>query len=451
MQMEDSKTRELVREIGTYAMMALVLICTCLYFLYSWQTKKQEWEDAEARVQLEQQQRELKRREDQLKREQERLERERELAERRFKEEKRREEERARKLAREKAAAERRETERKQRTARRTPMVERRMGVLEQFATGEGFGKTEQVRVDWWKNCPKDERPDQARHPMTYRVLTFGQMEEGWTCAGFEVTAEKGKPHARVVRLPREDGAEEQVSVEDFGNLLKNSIQLVRLGRFCYLRDDALASKGKIEHGSLDMRLEVADLYYRGLQRLLKEVRIVLPEVRVGVLFDPRDDAKTRPFSVGEFSGRETLTDGPVLAKIRQYLEWRAKREMAQETESRRPETRKRVPRKPRVTFAPEGKLTTNVRKNVDGTVFVSREFHGTVYDSGGRLTTGYQTWLKWKEHAEKEEERYQAECEALSRVTDESVRKPKTQSRTVSEADVRAAFERGILSWRLL
>lgn len=449
--MEDSKTRELVREIGTYAMMALVLICTCLYFLYSWQTKKQEWEDAEARVQLEQQQRELKRREDQLKREQERLERERELAERRFKEEKRREEERARKLAREKAAAERRETERKQRTARRTPMVERRMGVLEQFATGEGFGKTEQVRVDWWKNCPKDERPDQARHPMTYRVLTFGQMEEGWTCAGFEVTAEKGKPHARVVRLPREDGAEEQVSVEDFGNLLKNSIQLVRLGRFCYLRDDALASKGKIEHGSLDMRLEVADLYYRGLQRLLKEVRIVLPEVRVGVLFDPRDDAKTRPFSVGEFSGRETLTDGPVLAKIRQYLEWRAKREMAQETESRRPETRKRVPRKPRVTFAPEGKLTTNVRKNVDGTVFVSREFHGTVYDSGGRLTTGYQTWLKWKEHAEKEEERYQAECEALSRVTDESVRKPKTQSRTVSEADVRAAFERGILSWRLL
>ena len=60
--MENSKTRELVREIGTYAMMALVLICTCLYFLYSWQTKKQEREDAEARVQLEQQQRELKRR-----------------------------------------------------------------------------------------------------------------------------------------------------------------------------------------------------------------------------------------------------------------------------------------------------------------------------------------------------------------------------------------------------
>lgn len=52
---------------------------------------------------------------------------------------------------------------------------------------------------------------------------------------------------------------------------------------------------------------------------------------------------------------------------------------------------------------------------------------------------------------AEKEEERYQAECEVLSRVADESVRKPKTQSRTVSEADVRAAFERGILSWRLL
>lgn len=443
--MEDSKTRELVREIGTYAMMALVLICTCLYFLYSWQTKKQEREDAEARVQLEQQQRELKRREDQLKREQERLERERELAERRLKEEKRREEERARKLAREKAAAERREAERKQRTARCTPMVERRMGVLEQFATGEGFGKTEQVRVDWWKNCPKDERPDQARHPMTYRVLTFGQTEEGWTCAGFEVTAEKGNPHARVVRLPREDGAEEQVSVEDFGNLLKNSIQLVRLGRFCYLRDDAFASKGKIEHGSLDMRLEVADLYYRGLQRLLKEVRIVLPEVRVGVLFDPRDDAKTRPFSVGEFSGRETLTDGPVLTKIRQYLEWRAKREMAQETESRRPETRKRVPRKPRVTFAPEGKLTTNVRKNIDGSVVVSREFHGAI------TTTAYKEWVKWMRIAEKEEERYQAECEALSRVTDEPVRKPKPQPRAVSDADVRAAFERGILSWQLL
>ena len=41
---------------------------------------------------------------------------------------------------------------------------------------------------------------------MTYGVLTFGQTEEGWTCAGFEVTAEKGNPHARVVRLPREDG-----------------------------------------------------------------------------------------------------------------------------------------------------------------------------------------------------------------------------------------------------
>lgn len=450
--MESSKTRELIREVGTYAMMALVLICTCLYFLYSWQTKKQERKEAEARAQLEQQQREMKRREDQLRREKERLERERELAERRLKEEKRREEERAQKQAREKEAAERREAERKQRTARRTPVVGRRLGVLEQLAAGEGPGKAEPVRVDWWKNCPKDERPDQARHPMTYRVLTFGQTEEGWTCAGFEVTAEKGKPHARVLRLPREDGAEEQVSAEDFGNLLKNSVQLVRLGRFWYLRDGgALASKGKIERGALDMRLEVADLYYRGLQRLLKEVQIVLPEVRVGILFDPRDEAKTKPFSVGEFSGREVLTEGPVFSKIRQYLEWRAKREMAQETESRRPETRKRVPRKPRVTFVSAEKLATNVRKNVDGTVLVSREFHGTVYDSGGRLTTGYQTWMKWKERAEKEEQRYQAECEAFSRAADDSVRKPRPQPRAVSDADVRVAFERGSLSWRLL
>ncbi len=449
--MENSKTRELVREIGTYAMMALVLICTCLYFLHSWQTKKQERKEAETRAQLEQQQREMKRREDQLRREKERLERERELAERRLKEEKRREEERTQKLAREKEAAERREAERKQGTARHTPVVGRRLGGLEQFTAEEGLGKTEQVRVDWWKNCPKDERPDQARHPMTYRALTFGQTEEGWTCAGFEVTAEKGKPHARVVRLPREDGAEEQVSAEDFGNLLKNSIQLVRLGRFYYLRDDALASKGKIEHGFLEMRLEVADLYYRGLQRLLKEVRIVLPEVRVGILFDPRDEAKTKPFSVGEFSGREALTEGPVFSKIRQYLEWRVKREVAQKTETRQTEPRKRVPRKPRVTFVSAEKLATNVRKNVDGTVFVSREFHGTVYDSGGRLTTGYQTWLKWKEHAEKEEQRYRAECEAFSRTVNESVRKPKPQPRTVSDADVRAAFERGILSWRLL
>lgn len=450
--MENSKTRELIREVGTYAMMALVLICTCLYFLYSWQTKKQERKEAEARAQLEQQQREMKRREDQLRREKERLERERELAERRLKEEKRRDEERAQKLAREKEAAERREAERKQRTARRTPVVGRRLGVLEQLAAGEGLGKAEPVRVDWWKNCPKDERPDQARHPMTYRVLAFGQTAEGWTCAGFEVTAEKGKPHARVLRLPREDGAEEQVSAEDFGNLLKNSVQLVRLGRFWYLRDGgALASKGKIERGALDMRLEVADLYYRGLQRLLKEVQIMLPEVRVGILFDPRDEVKTKPFSVGEFSGREVLTEGPVFSKIRQYLEWRAKREMAQETESRRPETRKRVPRKPRVTFVSAEKLATNVRKNVDGTVLVSREFHGTVYDSGGRLTTGYQTWLKWKEHAEKEEQRYQAECEALARIANESVRKPKPQPRAVSDADVHAAFERGSLSWRLL
>lgn len=449
--MENSKTRELIREVGTYAMMALVLICTCLYFLYSWQTKKQERKEAETRAQFEQQQREMKRREDQLRREKERLERERELAERRLKEEKRREEERAQKLAREKEAAERREAERKQRTARRTPVVGRRLGVLEQFAAGEGLGKAEPVRVDWWKNCPKDERPDQARHPMTYWVWAFGQTEEGWTCAGFEVTAEKGKPHARVVRLPREDGAEEQVSAEDFDKLLKNSIQLVRLGRFWYLRDDALASKGKIERGALDMRLEVADLYYRGLQRLLKEVQIMLPEVRVGILFDPRDEAKTKPFSVGEFSGRENLTEGPVFSKIRQYLEWRAKREVAQKTETRQTEPRKRVPRKPRVTFVSAEKLATNVRKNVDGTVLVSREFHGTVYDSGGRLTTGYQTWLKWKEHAEKEEQRYRAECEAFSRTANESVRKPKPQPHAVSETDVRAAFERGILSWRLL
>ena len=61
------------------------------------------------------------------------------------------------------------------------------------------------------------------------------------------------------------------------------------------------------------------------------------------------------------------------------------------------------------------------------------------------------QEWVKWVRIAEKEEERYQAECEALSRVADEPVRKPKPQPRTVSEADVRAAFERGILSWRLL
>lgn len=450
--MENSKKRELIREVGTYAMMALVLICTCLYFLYSWQTKKQERKEAEARAQLEQQQREMKRREDLLSREKERLERERELAERRLKEEKRREEERAQKLALEKEAAERRAAERKQRTARRTPVVRRRLGVLEQFAAEEGFGKAEPVRVDWWRNCPKDERPDQARHPMTYRVWTLGQTEERWTCAGFEVTAEKGKPHARVVRLPREDGAEEQVSAEDFGDLLKNSVQLVQLGRFWYLRDGgALAAKGKVEHGFLETRLEVADLYYGGLQRLLKEVQIVLPEVRVGILFDPRDDVKTKPFSVGEFSGREALTEGPVLSKIRQYLEWRAKREMAQETESRRPETRKRVPRKPRVIFVSAEKLATNVRKNVDGTVFVSREFHGTVYDSGGRLTTGYQTWLKWKERAEKEEQRYRAECEAFSRAADDPVRKPRPQPRAVSDADVRAAFERGILSWRLL
>lgn len=449
--MESSKTRELVREVGTYAMMALVLICTCLYFLYSWQTKKQERKEAEARAQLEQQQREMKRREDQLKREQERLERERELAERRLKEEKRREEERAQKAVREKAVAERREAERKQRTVRRTSVAGRRLGVLEQFATGEGFGKTGPVRVDWWKNCPKDERPDQARRPTTYRVLTFGRTEEGWTCAGFEVTAEKGKPHARVLRLPREDGAEKQVSAEDFGDLLKNSVQLVQLGQFWYLRDGgALVAKGKVEHGFLETRLEVADLYYGGLQRLLKEVQIVLPEVRVGILFDPRDDAKTKPFSGGEFSGRETLAEGPVFSKIRQYLEWRAKREMAQGTETRTV-TRKRVPRKPRVVFVPTEKLATNVRKNVDGTVFVSREFHGTVYDSGGRLTTGYQTWMKWKERAEKEERRYQAECEALARTADEPVRKPKPQPRAVSDADVRAAFERGILSWRLL
>ena len=139
-----------------------------------------------------------------------------------------------------------------------------------------------------------------------------------------------------------------------------------------------------------------------------------------------------------------------MFSKIRQYLEWRAKREMAQETKTRTV-TRKRVPRKPRVTFVSAEKLATNVRKNVDGTVLVSREFHGTVYDSGGRLTTGYQTWLKWKEHAEKEEQRYQAECEALARIANESVRKPKPQPRAVSEADVRAAFERGILSWWLL
>lgn len=116
---------------------------------------------------------------------------------------------------------------------------------------------------------------------------------------------------------------------------------------------------------------------------------------------------------------------------------------MAQETETRTV-TRKRVPRKPRVVF-------TNVRKNVDGTVFVSRGFHGTVYDSGGRLTTGYQTWMKWKERAEKEEQRYQAECEALARTAEEPVRKPQPQPRAVSDADVRAVFERGTLSWRLL
>lgn len=445
--MENSKTRELVREVGIYAMMALVLICTCLYFWYSWHTKQQERKDAEARIQLEQQQREMKRREDQLKREQERLERERELAERRIKEEKRREEERARKRTREKEAAERREAERKQRTARRASVVKRRVDVvLEQFAAEDGLGKTEPVRVDWWKNCPKDERPDQTRHPMTYTVLTFGQAEDGWTCAGFEVTAEKGKPHARVVRLSREDGAEEPVSADDFGNLLKNSVQLVRLGRFCYLRDGGiLASEGKIGDGALEMRLEMADLYYRGLQRLLKEAQIVLPEVRVGVLFDPRDEVKTKPFSVGEFSGREALAGRPVFSKIRQYLEWRAKREMAQQTETRQSETRKRVPRMPTVTFAPEGKLTTNVRKNIDGSVVVSREFHGAI------TTTAYKEWLKWKARAEKEEQRYRAECEAFSRAADDPVRKSKPQPRAVSEADVRAAFERGILSWRLL
>lgn len=39
----------------------------------------------------------------------------------------------------------------------------------------------------------------------------------------------------------------------------------------------------------------------------LKEIQVVLPEVRVGILFDPHDDVRTTPFSVGEFSGREAL------------------------------------------------------------------------------------------------------------------------------------------------
>ena len=39
----------------------------------------------------------------------------------------------------------------------------------------------------------------------------------------------------------------------------------------------------------------------------LKEIQVVLPEVRVGILFDPHNDVRTKPFSVGEFSGREAL------------------------------------------------------------------------------------------------------------------------------------------------
>lgn len=39
----------------------------------------------------------------------------------------------------------------------------------------------------------------------------------------------------------------------------------------------------------------------------LKEIQVVLPEFRVGILFDPHDDVRTKPFSVGEFSGREAL------------------------------------------------------------------------------------------------------------------------------------------------
>ena len=429
-----------MKDILSYALVGLIIGGCVFYFIHSTRVKERERQLEEQRIHLQEEQTKLrqmeearKRAEEEIKREQERKRQEEDV--RRRKEEDRRKAAEAEKARLNSSHTQSKEPECEKRIERpvepQREVVMRKGGRMDELLAY--FGQDRKTRVDWWKNCPMEDRPENTKQETTFAVLSFCEQNGRCLMSGWEITADKSSPFKRVVRIDFGSERREESSEKDFQDASREGIQLLKLGRDWYLKENGtVKTRGTIRMHSNDEKTTASALRFGPVQSFLLEQGIVLPEVPIRIEFDPKDKKSERAFKVKDISGEEALSKADVFEKVRQYLEWQNRQTKSSTAKKQtKPSRRKRGPR---VTFAPPGTLV-NVQKKIDGSFVIARNFRGQ---------TGHDEWMRLRRLAVEQEKEALTVMNAVPDVSSPRVCE-------VTDSDVMSAMSSGVITWRVL